>query len=215
MTRGAACRSISAPPVPGVCRVRTTRSAASCTGASRTPIRIRASSDTAATIRQRPDVAERAVQQLDGRPRRRHRQAGLVFPGTAGRRLGRRSQPGTPPDSHARAARPALRQVDQPGDHPRRRAGRRDHRRRRRRHVRRRAADRPVPVGAAVPVRRPQHQHARRRRQDREDQCEPRQTVQEGRRQDRRLLSQHPRALADRVSPWARTRSTFPSTISA
>ena len=65
----------------------------------------------------RADVAQRAVQQLDDRARRRDRQAGLVFPGAARRRLGRRPQPGTPPHSHARPPRPAIRQVDQPGDH--------------------------------------------------------------------------------------------------
>ena len=83
----------------------------------------------------------------------------------------------------------------------RRRAGRRRHRRRRRRHVRGRAGDRSVPVGAAVPVRRSERQHERRRRQDRPDERQPRQAVQEGRRHDRRLLPQHARPVADRLSP--------------
>ncbi len=45
--------------------------------------------------------AVESLQQFDGRARHRDRQARLVLPGTAGRRLGRRSQPGTHPGAHA------------------------------------------------------------------------------------------------------------------
>ena len=63
----------------------------------------------------RADLADRALQQLDRGARRRDRQAGLVLPGTARRRLGRRPQPGTHSDSHPREPGSAIRQVDQPG----------------------------------------------------------------------------------------------------
>ena len=80
-------------------------------------------------------------------------------------------------------------------------AGRRHHRRRRRWHVCDRAGHRQVPVGAAVPLRRSQRQHERRRRQDRPDGRQSRKAFQEGRRQHYRLLPQHAWPLADRLSP--------------
>ena len=90
-----------------------------------------------------------ALQQLDRGARRRDRDVGLVFPGAAWRRLGRRPQSGTHPGSHTREPGPAICQMDQSGVDARRRAGRRHHRRRRRRHLCGCAGDRPVPVGAA------------------------------------------------------------------
>ena len=56
--------------------------------------------------------AGQSLQQLDGRARHQHRQARLVLPGTAGRRLGRRPQPGAHPAAHARQPRSRAREVD-------------------------------------------------------------------------------------------------------
>ena len=84
-----------------------------------------------------PDrVAGRSVQQLDDRARSGHRQAALVLPAPARRRLGR----GLPERAHAAAdgvqSRSEVREVDQPRRQARRAARRRGDGRRGRRHLR-------------------------------------------------------------------------------
>ena len=92
------------------------------------------------------------LQQFHGRARHRDRQARLALPGTAGRRLGCRSQPGAHPAAHDRqSGRPPremalVRSAAQSGA----RGG--GDGRRGRRTVHGRAGRRKVPVGAPVPL---------------------------------------------------------------
>ena len=93
-----------------------------------------------------------SLQQLDGRARCNDRQAPLVLPGAAGRRLGCRPQSRAHAGAHESEPRSAAGEMDQLGARARPRARHHRHRRRGRRHVRARAGDRRVPVGAAVPL---------------------------------------------------------------
>ena len=113
-------------------------------------------------------LAVRSVQQLDRGAESRHRQAGVVLPAPARRRLGS--------GLHARAhAGPYGRSIPNPKfvkwiNPDVKRGEQRDisvDGRRGRRHLRQRSRDRPVPVGDAVPVRRPELPDLEHRRQDR------------------------------------------------
>ena len=163
VTPGAVWRWTSGPPARGACPAPTIRSARSFTGAWPTRIRTHGSCVTVATT---PCQMSRRQSSIATRPWLSSVETGtvgLVLPGTAGRRLGRRPQSGTHPGSHARESGPAIREMDQSGADARNRTGRRHYRRRRRRHVCCGTGDRSIPVGAAVPIRRSESQHERRR----------------------------------------------------
>ena len=123
-------------PRPGGCPAATIRCAGWFTGASPTRCRTRARRGTAATLDAIPTyVAGRSLQQLDGRAESRHRQAGVVLPAPARRRLGRGLHPRAHAVAHGGQPGSEVREVDQPGRPPRRAARHGGHGRRGRRHL--------------------------------------------------------------------------------
>ena len=146
-------------------------------------------------------VAGRSLQQLDDRARSRYRQAEVVLPAPAGRRLGRGLHPRAHAAAHDGRSRSEVREVDQPGRQARRAARRRGDGRRGRRHLRARSRDRPVPLGDSVSVRHAGLPDLEHRRQDRAA-CTSTRTSSFTGPSDRQrdLLLEHAQLLADGVS---------------
>ena len=111
-TPGPTCRSSSAPPVRGACPAPTIRNARSLYWGIANPnpyTRLtRHGRHDAVSFTAPSNLYSNSTVALDIDDR----QARLVLPGTAGRRLGRRPQPGAHPGAHARQPRSQAREVD-------------------------------------------------------------------------------------------------------
>ena len=154
--------------------------------------------------------AVRALQQLDRRARRRDRQARLVLPASAGRRLGPRSYPRADAGPHRHQSRPGGGEVDQ-SQHPARAGARRRGRGRGGgRHLAARPRHRAIHLGDAVPARRARVPYFQHRRRDRPHPHELGQGQEEGRRPRPGLLPQHPQLLVDRL-PSGQERPLHPA----
>ena len=144
--------------------------------------------------------ADRPLQQLHHRAEPGHRQAGLVLPAPAGRRLGRGLSARADPAADRGQPRSEVREMDQSRREERGAARCRADGRRGRRHLRARPRHRAVPVGQPVPVRHAQLPHLERGRQDRPRDDQQGRHVHRPAGSQGDLLLEHAQLLADGLS---------------